>query len=103
MAIHRERERLAEQTRAVGHPLRLALLARLSETPGMCVCELARAVAAAQPAVSHHLGLMRTAGLLERQRDGGRVAYCIAADAAQALLNGLRAVLVPAAQREEGR
>jgi DNA-binding transcriptional ArsR family regulator len=101
MAIRRERGRLVEQVSPLGHALRLALLARLSDSPGLRVRELAWALAADQTAVSNHLGILRTAGQVAGERDGGRVAYRLAEDAAPVLLAGFRAVLVPAGHQEE--
>jgi ArsR family transcriptional regulator, arsenate/arsenite/antimonite-responsive transcriptional repressor len=55
----------------LAHPVRLRLLAVLaaSEAP-VCVCDLELAVPVKQPTVSHHLKLLREAGLVESERRG---------------------------------
>ena len=41
----------------------------------MCVCELEYALGLPQPTVSHHLGLLEQAGLLERSKKARWVFY----------------------------
>lgn len=55
----------------LAHPVRLALLAVLaaSEAP-VCVCDLEASVPVKQPTVSHHLRLLRAAGLVESEKRG---------------------------------
>ncbi len=103
MGIDRELEDLAERLRPLGHPLRLSLLARIARVPDQCVCELAAALAADQPAVSHHLGILRGAGLVTRKRSGARVAYSIADSAAHTVLNALHEVLMPTTTEKDER
>ena len=52
----------------LAHPIRLALLAVLavSDMP-VCVCDLEASVPVKQPPVSHHLKLLRAAGLVESE------------------------------------
>ncbi len=84
---------LARSLRLAAHPLRLKILAELARHPGRCVCDLAADLAVEQPAVSHHLGALRTAGLVLPRREGARVEYEIERGAASALLGSLGAVL----------
>ena len=86
-------ETLARSLRLAAHPLRLRILARLRRHPGRCVCDLAADLDVEQPAVSHHLGVLRTAGLVLPRREGARVEYEIEPGAASALLGSLGAVL----------
>lgn len=55
----------------LGHPVRLTLLSIMaaSEEP-VCVCDLEAAVPVKQPTVSHHLKLLRSAGLVESEKRG---------------------------------
>jgi ArsR family transcriptional regulator len=62
---------LAESTR-----LRLAVLLALRGE--MCVCELVEALSAPQFRVSRHLGVLRTAGLVESRREGTWMHYRLA-------------------------
>jgi DNA-binding transcriptional ArsR family regulator len=53
----------ADVLRAIAHPLRLALLVAL-EDHEQAAAELATAVDATEPSVSHHLGILHDAGLV---------------------------------------
>lgn len=56
---------------ALAHPIRLRLLAALAANPGrVCVCDLEAIVPVKQPTVSHHLRILREAGLVDSERDG---------------------------------
>jgi ArsR family transcriptional regulator, arsenate/arsenite/antimonite-responsive transcriptional repressor len=65
---------IAELTAAMevlSHPIRLRLLAELAASPyPVCVCDLESSVPVKQPTVSHHLKLLRAAGLVESERRG---------------------------------
>ena len=69
----------AELLKAMGHPLRLALLVSMLEGP-RCVHELVESTGATQPMVSQHLRVLRSADLLEREQRGREVVYAIADD-----------------------
>ncbi len=92
---------LARALRLAAHPLRLRILAQIARHRGRCVCDLAADLNVEQPAVSHHLGALRTAGLVLPRREGSRVEYEIEAAAAKALLRMLGAVLGAGPAREE--
>lgn len=66
--------KLAELFRLLGDRTRLAILQLLSggETNVGRLCDK---LALPQPTVSHHLGLLRTAGLINNRRDGKLVYY----------------------------
>lgn len=62
---------LAGLAKAVGDPIRLQLLDVLRRHGGtVCVCELTPLFEVGQPTVSHHLKVLRTAGLIEGERRG---------------------------------
>jgi ArsR family transcriptional regulator len=62
---------LTDDLAILAHPVRLQLLALLAAREGqVCVCDLEAAVPVKQPTVSHHLRLLREAGLIEVERDG---------------------------------
>ncbi len=60
---------------ALGEPARLALVRLLARHGSLCVCELHAALPLAQPTVSHHLKVLREAGLVEAERRGTWVYY----------------------------
>ena len=43
--------------------------------PGLCACDIEEAVGLSQAAVSHHMGLLRRAGLVEAEKRGRWVYY----------------------------
>lgn len=64
-----QRERAARLGAVLAHSLRLAILERLVEGPGI-VSDLIESVGKSQPVVSKHLGILRDAGLLDCEVDG---------------------------------
>jgi len=68
--------------KALGDPVRLRLLSLIASRAGgeMCVCELTPAFELSQPTISHHLKLLRQAGLLDRERRGTWVYYRLVPD-----------------------
>ena len=58
----------------VGDQNRIKIMLLLSKHE-MCVCELEYALGLPQPTVSHHLGLLEQAGLLERSKKARWVFY----------------------------
>ncbi|MGH8910123.1 MAG: ArsR/SmtB family transcription factor [Egibacteraceae bacterium] len=70
-----EAERLAGMFRLLGDPTRARLLYALVEAGELCVCDLAATVDVSEPAVSHALRLLRTAGVVRNRRDGRMVYY----------------------------
>ena len=67
----REAERMAAVAKALGDPIRLQLVDVLRRHAGkVCVCELVPLFDIAQPTVSHHLKVLRDAGLVGSERRG---------------------------------
>ena len=62
--------------KAISDPTRLKLVKLLQMRP-MCVCELAVALAVAQPTVSQHLRRLKAVGLVRERRDGQMVCYSL--------------------------
>ena len=64
-------ERLADDFDILANPIRLQLLDMLARHGGkVCVCDLEASVAVKQPTVSHHLKLLREAGLIDWEKRG---------------------------------
>ena len=64
-------ERLAAVARALGDPIRLQLVDVLRKHGGeVCVCELTPLFDVGQPTVSHHLKVLRDAGIVGSERRG---------------------------------
>jgi ArsR family transcriptional regulator len=63
-------EDLAAIFKALADPTRVAILNRLTGAPEVCVCDLTAAFDLSQPTVSHHLRVLREAGLVEAESRG---------------------------------
>lgn len=72
--------------RALGDETRLRILESLL-VQEKCVNDLVRETRKTQPHVSHHLRILRDAGLVEGLRDGKRICYRVAPRVQRALRN----------------
>lgn len=70
-------ELVAQRFRVLGEPMRIKLLDRLREGDAT-VGELQEALGASQQNVSKHLGILHSAGLVTRTKDGNHTRYSIA-------------------------
>jgi ArsR family transcriptional regulator len=78
-------EQLATTFKALGDPTRVAIVNRLTKVDSVCVCDLTDAFDLSQPTVSHHLRILRDAGLVEVERRGTWAYYRLVPDAIEAL------------------
>jgi ArsR family transcriptional regulator len=88
-----ERTALAARFRALADPTRVAIVNRLAGADEVCVCVLVEELGLAQPTVSHHLRILREAGLVEAERRGTWAFYRLVATAVDDLafaLSGAR-------------
>jgi ArsR family transcriptional regulator, arsenate/arsenite/antimonite-responsive transcriptional repressor len=83
---------LAAMFKALGDPVRLRLLSLIASHPGgeACVCEISATFDVSQPTISHHLKLLRSAGLLDCERRGTWVYYWVIPAALQQLSSVLQ-------------
>jgi ArsR family transcriptional regulator, arsenate/arsenite/antimonite-responsive transcriptional repressor len=82
----REAERIAEGAKALGDPIRLQLVDVLRKHAGkVCVCELTPLFDVGQPTVSHHLKVLREAGIVGSEREGLWAYYYVRDDALEEL------------------
>jgi ArsR family transcriptional regulator len=70
---------LARSFKALGDPVRLRVLSLIAARAGgeVCVCEITDAFDLTGPTISHHLRVLREAGLVGSQRRGTWVYYWI--------------------------
>jgi ArsR family transcriptional regulator len=89
---------LARTFKAIADPVRLRLLSMIASHAGgeVCVCELTPLFELTGPTISHHLKVLREAGLITGERRGTWIYYRSLPDA----LARLSDVLVPAAARQ---
>ncbi len=65
---------VAEQFRALGDPTRLAIVEMLAGKE-LCVCDIIAAFQVSQPTISHHLKVLKQAGLVLDNREGKWIYY----------------------------
>ncbi|HEY2353457.1 MAG TPA: metalloregulator ArsR/SmtB family transcription factor [Gaiellaceae bacterium] len=82
-------ESLAARFRALSDPTRVAIVSRLASTDECCVCDLNAAFDLSQPTISHHLKVLRDAGLVESSRRGTWAYYRLVPDAVRELRDTL--------------
>jgi ArsR family transcriptional regulator len=84
----------ADLFKALGDPHRLTMLATLARAEEeVCVCDFTSALPLNQPTVSHHLKILRDAGLVTWERRGTWVYYRLAGDARDRLHAALGSLL----------
>jgi ArsR family transcriptional regulator, arsenate/arsenite/antimonite-responsive transcriptional repressor len=68
---------LAQVFKALGDPVRLRLVSLIGAHQGgeVCVCDLTTAFDLTQPTISHHLKVLREAGIIDSERRGTWVYY----------------------------
>ncbi|HEV7364189.1 MAG TPA: metalloregulator ArsR/SmtB family transcription factor [Solirubrobacteraceae bacterium] len=77
-----EAQRMAAIAKALGDPVRLQLVDVLRKHAGkVCVCELVPLFDLSQPTVSHHLKVLRDAGIVGSERRGLWAYYYVVPDA----------------------
>jgi ArsR family transcriptional regulator, arsenate/arsenite/antimonite-responsive transcriptional repressor len=85
----RSTDRYASQFKAVADPTRRAMLACLIRVGEICVADLTEPFPLSQPTISHHLRLLREAGLLETTGRGALTFYSVPPAALERLQSAL--------------
>ena len=86
-----ERDELAARFKALADPTRVAIINCLSAVDEVCVCNLTETFDLSQPTISHHLKILRDAGLVESSRRGTWAYYRLVPEAISALRGALGA------------
>jgi ArsR family transcriptional regulator len=78
---------MAGKLKALADPVRLQLFSAIASHAGgeACVCDISAGLEVSQPTVSHHLKVLRDAGLLTSERRASWVYYAVAPDALASL------------------
>jgi ArsR family transcriptional regulator len=80
-------EELAALLKALADPVRLRMVSLLvsSEAGEACVCDLNEAFDLTQATISHHLKVLHSAGILDREKRGVWVYYAVRLEALSAV------------------
>jgi len=70
-----EIEKAASMLKAISHPMRLAILGRLSDGKRLNVTEIHKLLQIEQSTASHHLGILKDKGILASVREGKNTHY----------------------------
>jgi ArsR family transcriptional regulator len=68
-------ELVAGLLKALADPIRVRLMSLITATDEACVCDLTAPFDVSQPTISHHLRVLREAGLVDSERRGTWVWY----------------------------
>lgn len=74
---------MAKKLKALADPVRLRLFSAIASHSGgeACVCDISGGIDVSQPTVSHHLKVLRDAGLLTSERRASWVYYAVVPEA----------------------
>ncbi|MBE0617132.1 MAG: helix-turn-helix transcriptional regulator [Proteobacteria bacterium] len=101
MAGTRQQERWAEILKALGHPMRIAILEILRRGEE-CVCRICPQLDGSQPNTSKHLSVLKKAGILGSRQEGTMTFYWVVDTRAYEIL-GLADEMVRRKERERLR
>ena len=87
---------------AIAEPTRLAIVRQLASAGEVCACDFTDCCGVSQPTVSHHLKVLREAGVVSCERRGTWIYYRLEAKAA-AQIAKLGHLLAAGAEREPKR
>jgi ArsR family transcriptional regulator len=79
---------------ALADPTRLEILRQLAGSAEVCACDFTSCCDVSQPTISHHLKVLRDAGVVTSERRGNWVFYRIAPNLIERL-SGIAQTLVP--------
>ena len=82
-------ERSLEAVLAMIEPTRCRILALLGQRARLCVGDIAKCFKISRPAISHHLKILKTSGLVETEREGQEIYYSARIERITGLLRAL--------------
>ena len=65
---------------ALADPVRLSIVRQLAEDDGVCACDFTECCDVSQPTISHHLRVLREAGVVTSVRQGTNIIYSLSPD-----------------------
>jgi ArsR family transcriptional regulator, arsenate/arsenite/antimonite-responsive transcriptional repressor len=93
----------AQLLKALADPTRLAMVwcLRRAEAP-VCICDFTATFDLGQPTISHHMGKLRAAGLVESEKRGLWTYYRLRQDRAQATVRLIEVLIDDGPSRPHG-
>lgn len=85
----------AQLFHALADPMRLAIVRQLAAERETCACDLTVSIELSQPTVSHHLRVLREAGVVGAERRGTWVYYALRPEAIERLARLARELTPP--------
>ena len=70
-------EMAASKLRAIAHPMRIAIIDLLNESPKLSVTEIYKKLKIEQASASHHLNILKNKGVLISKREGKKIFYSL--------------------------
>jgi ArsR family transcriptional regulator len=65
---------------ALADPVRLSIVRQLGQDDCVCACDFTECCNVSQPTISHHLRVLREAGVVVSERQGTNIVYSLAPD-----------------------
>jgi ArsR family transcriptional regulator len=65
---------------ALADPVRLSIVRQLATADDVCACDFTECCDVSQPTISHHLKVLREAGVVISQRQGTNIVYSLSPD-----------------------
>jgi ArsR family transcriptional regulator, arsenate/arsenite/antimonite-responsive transcriptional repressor len=65
---------------ALADPVRLSIVRQLAAGDDVCACDFTECCTVSQPTISHHLRVLREAGIVESRRQGTNIIYALSGD-----------------------
>ena len=65
---------------ALADPVRLSFVRQRAGSDGICACDFSECCTVSQPTISHHLKVLREAGVLKSERQGTNIIYSLSPD-----------------------
>ena len=92
----------AEVLKALAEPSRLSMVAALltADAP-VCICDFTATLDLSQPTISHHMGKLKAAGLVDSTKQGIWVYYSLRKDLPPIVAKLLQGLVEPLAQAAE--
>jgi ArsR family transcriptional regulator, arsenate/arsenite/antimonite-responsive transcriptional repressor len=63
---------------ALADPVRLSIVRQLVACADVCACDFVECCTVSQPTISHHLKVLREAGIVTSERRGTNIVYALA-------------------------